>query len=456
MTSTMKNATLSSDSKNLVIKSNPYLMFLPFLIFAIVLILIFANNTSFGDEPRYLSYAKNLTHGYFSPPYPHIDLGNGPGYPLIMSPFVGLHLSLTVIKLLNAVFYYFSIVFLFKALQQLVSFKFSLIFTLIWALYPNTLYELPHALPEVLASSLVPLFIYPVIIGLSSADNLKRGKYLLAAGLVFGFLILTKPVFGYVMIFLILSCLILWLFKRKNKSYKRSLIILIIAFVTNVPYLIYTYNLSGKLFYWSSFGGNNLYWMSSPYEGEYGSYYRFPFKPAPDRIPGSEKIIALRHDKDFEEMLKNPEIKKANIINGQLQGDLGKGTLQDEFLKKLAIENIKAHPLKFLQNCFSNAGRMLFNYPASYVLQKPTTLLRLPINGTLMVFVLFCLIPTFLNWNKILFPIRFLLFFALLYLGGSLLGSAEPRMFTKIVPIIFIWVAFILSRSVKVKLKFDE
>jgi 4-amino-4-deoxy-L-arabinose transferase-like glycosyltransferase len=424
------------------------------LIFAVILILIFSPDQHFGDEPRYLFYAKNLTQGYFSPSYPHIDLGNGPGYPIVISPFVALNAPLLFLRLLNPIFYYFSIVFLYKALKNVVSPKFTFVFSLIWALYPNTLEELPRALPEIFATSLISVFIYCIIKGFDKT-NTRQIRYLIASGLTFGYLILTKPIFAYVMLFLFFFILILWFFKRRNKDYKNSLVVIIIAFILNIPYLAYTYSLTGKLFYWSSFGGNNLYWMSSPYPEEYGSYYRFPFRASDDRIPGSEKIIARHHQKDFEEMLKNPEVRKANIINGDIQQDLSNGITQDDLLKEMAIENIKAHPFKFMQNCISNAGRMLFNYPAAYVLQKPSTLSRLPINGTLLVFIGFCLIPTLINWKRIFFSIRFLLFFSLLYFGGSLLGSAEPRMFTKIVPILLIWIALILLKAVKVKLKFD-
>ena len=142
-------------------------------------------------------------------------------------------------------------------------------------------------------------------------------------------------------------------------------------------------------------------------------------------MPGSEVVITKRHQNDFDEILKNEEVKRSNIQNGVTQPNLTKGIIQDDLFKEIAVNNIKSHPMKFLENCISNAGRMFFNYPASYVLQKPSTLRRLPINGTLIILSLFCLIPTFLNWRKIFFPVRFFLFFAFLYFGGSILGSAE-------------------------------
>lgn len=441
--------------KNIKITKNPFLLFLPFLILYIVFIIIFAKNEIQGDEGRYLDYAKNLIHGFYSPAYPYIDLGNGPGYSIAIMPLVALNAPLIFIKLMNAIFYYFSIVFLFKALLQIVSYKFSIVFSLIWAFYPNVYEQLFYVSPEVLASSLIPLLIFALLKGFKSGNIKKAGKYLFLAGFTLGYLILTKPIFGYVLIFLTVFAVILWLINTKSINYKRTLLIFLVAFIVNLPYLIYTYNLTGKVFYWSSFGGNNLYWMSSPFEGETGDYSTFPFKADKYRIPGSEKLLQLHHQKDFEELLKNPEVKKANLINGVLHPSLTNGIVQDELLKKLAIENIKSHPLKFIQNCFSNVGRMFFNYPADYTLQKPSTLRRLPINGILIVFVLFSLIPTIMNWQKIDFPIRFLLFFAFVYFGGSILGSAGTRMFTIIVPILLIWIALIIFKSIKVKLKFD-
>ena len=99
---------------------------------------------------------------------------------------------------------------------------------------------------------------------------------------------------------------------------------------------------------------------------------------------------------------------------------------------------------------------MIFNYPVSYVPQKPSTLSRLPINGILLVVTLFCLIPTLINWKSILYPIRFLLFFIIIYFGGSILGSADIRMFLLVVPVLLFWIAYILSKSIQVRLNWNQ
>jgi hypothetical protein len=132
------------------------------------------------------------------------------------------------------------------------------------------------------------------------------------------------------------------------------------------------------------------------------------------------------------------------------------GIQSDDKLKEITLANIKSHPVKYLQNCFCNLGRILFNFPYSYKLQSPGTLLRIPLNGIICLLIIFSLIPTFKNWKKIKYPIRFMLFFAAIYLGGSIFASAETRMFTVIVPILLVWISYILQRTMTLNLQFKE
>lgn len=442
--------------KDIKVIKNPFLLFLPFLILYTLLILTFAKPGNEGDEGRYLMYAHNLIHGFYTFPPPYLDLGNGPGYPLIIMPFVALKLPLIGIKLMNALFYYFSIIFLFKSLQRIVTFNFALIFSLIWALYPNSLSQLPYIITEVFASSLVPLLLFSLTLAFNKEKTKKTYKYIIVAGITFGFLALTKPIFGYVLAFMIVGAFLFWIINKRNINYKKSISVLSIAFIITLPWLGYTYHMTGKLFYWSSYGGNNLYWMTSPYENEYGDWMPYP-SPFHEKymLPGSEEKVKLQHQKDFEQIFKSREAQDLYIKNGAIYGNPYTGIIQDDTLKAIAYRNIISHPIKFMQNCISNAGRIIFGYPNSYTIQKPSTLKRLPINGTILVFAAFCFIITLANWKRILFPLRFLLFFSGLYFCGSLLGSAGPRMFTIIVPILLFWIAYILQKTTTIKVKFD-
>jgi hypothetical protein len=422
------------------ITKNPYLLFLPLLIILGVIVLVFPTDGKTGDEIRYLNFVNNIINGFYSPPAPNIDLGNGPGYPLLIAPIRALNLPLVFIALLNPIFHYFSVVLLFKILQNFLDFRKTFVISLLFVFYVNSYEFLPFILTESLTIFLISSIVYNIYMTFNS-DRLNK-RHLILSGFFLGYLCLTKTIFGYVILVLLLGVGLLWIMNRKFENLRSGLIIMVLAFITTLPYLIYTYNLTGKVFYLNSNSGDNLYWMTSPNEKEYGGYIsfnNFEVNPAyaSKFIPGSEESFTSFHKKNFEEIEKFEGLK------------------QDSVILKIAIENIKAHPFKYLQNCLWNVGRILFNTPQSYRAQTPLILFRLPFNGIILVLMLFCLIPTYMNWKKIPFSIRFLLFFTLIYLGGSSLVCAETRMFTVIVPILILWVAFIIDKSIMLKLKFS-
>jgi hypothetical protein len=450
-----------NSAKNIKLSENPYLLFSPFLLLYVVFVLIIHTDPLWGDEVDYIRLAQNLVHGFYSPPPPDIDLHNSPGYPIVLTPFVALNSPYLFMKLMNPVFHYLSIILLFKALKQIVTVRIALLFSLFWACYYNSFDFMPRMYCELFTSFLVTLLILLLTKAFRHSKSLSGNKYIYFAGFIIGYIALTKTIFGYVLLFMLIGSGLLWLLNRKATNYRKSLLILLVASATIMPYLIYTYQLTGRVFYLGSTGGNNLYWMTTPNYGEYGDWSpeprleadstpcmvsnpgslragKFDLKNRKNDIPGTLDSVKIHHQNDFEEINKYT------------------GLARDDAYRRIAISNMKSHPVKFIQNCISNIGRILFNYPYSYTLQKPGTLTRLPLNMIILVMTLFCLIPTFLNWRKINFPIRFMLIFTLLYLGGSILGSAEIRMFSITAPILLFWIAYVLNKSIKLNLKFDE
>jgi len=418
--------------KNIKIFKNPFFLFLPFLILYVLIIINFPTNGNVGDEGRYLMFARHLLNGFYSPPPPNIDLGNGPGYPIIIVPFLALHLPLISITILNAIFYYFSLIFLFKCLKKISTTRIALILSLFWGFYINLYEYLPIIYTETFTVFLISLISFSI---LKTFEFPTGKKYTYLSAFLIGYLALTKPIFGYVLTFILIISIILVLIYRKNQNYQRTLFISLLALIITSPYLIYNYRLTNKLFYWGSNGGNNLYWMTTPFEGEYGNWIEYPIIPKKNRVEKSEIAIKKNHEKELDEIYKLPTLSR------------------DSLFRTIATANIKAHPKKFLLNCISNISRMLFNFPYSYKLEKPGTLLRLPFNGFIIVLLFFSIIPGIINWNKISFAVKFLLLFSLIYLGGSIFGSAETRMFTMIVPILLIWIAYFLKRCIKIELK---
>jgi 4-amino-4-deoxy-L-arabinose transferase-like glycosyltransferase len=422
------------------ITKNPYLLFSPFLCFYILYILLFPSDFS-GDEIRYLRFAKNLIHGFYSPSAPDIDLTNGPGYPLLLSPFVAIGLPLIYIALMNAFFYYLSIILLFKALKQTVGSNIALIFSCFWACYYVAFGTMNTIVPETFTFLLVSLLIFSLV-KVFKADNSKEiRRFIFLAGFTIGFIILTKMIFGYVLLLMLSGYIVFWITDIKNINYRKGIYILLIAFVTVTPYLIYTYHLTGRIFYWGS-GSDSLYWMSTPYEGEYGDFKGEltlgTVALGNYNIPGADDTLRAHHGKDFEEILQYNAIER------------------DDAFKRIAINNIKSHPIKFVGNWICNLGRLVFHYPFSYAVQRPKILLVLPMNGIVFTLILFCLIPTFINWRKVSFPVQFMLLFCFIYLSLSSLVTAFVRMFTIVVPIMVFWFAYIIQNSLVIKMKFDD
>lgn len=430
--------------RSIELPKNPYVLFFPFLILYIFYVLVFPPDGTIGDGAVYLKYAKQLLSFHFKEPL--FDSGSlpfGPGYPIILMPFVLFKLPLVWVTLFNALLYYLSIILIFKSLQQLlIEQRLVVLTSMFWAFYVNSIFLLKGISSEIIAQFLVALLIFSVVKTFNSIEVKKINKYLIITGITLGFIVLTKVIFGYVVCVLLFGSVILWLINKKSANLSRVLMILFISIGLTIPYLTYTYYHTGKIFYWSTNGGNNLYWMSSPYEGEYGSYLSFTDMQQISYF--EQNGIYLYNDSNISNHQKVwEEIKDYNRIE------------QDAVLKNIAINNIKKHPAKFLTNWISNIGRILLNSPYSYNLQKSRSLFYTPLNGIIIVLLLFSLIPTYKNWSKINFAIRFLIFFSFIYLGGSTLGAAESRMFQITAPVLLLWISYILQNTIKINLKFN-
>lgn len=417
---------------------NPYFIFLPFLFLYAFVILINKWPTLYGDEIRYADFAWHLLHGYYSPPKPHIDLWNGPGYPLTIVPFMWLKIHSLTITLMNAVYQYLAIVFLYKALKLVTSHKIALLFTLPLAIYPNALSILPIMYTEAFTCFLVSSFIY------SLALCYTRGsiKYGIVAGLVLGYLTLTKIIFGFVLLIGLVTCLILLLFKKNRPYHLLSVKVLLIAFAVTLPYLGYTYHLTGKAFYWGNSGGMSLYWMSTPYNNEYGDW-KLP------ELSNNQYPMLFKSPEGASMLKKNHAIEVGFILKHN-------AIEQDALFKQAAIRNIGNHPFKFIANYYYNCSRMIFNFPYSYSYQDGAIVGNI-IRGSLLLWSsLIGTAVTLLNWRRIIYPVKFLLLLTGIYLALSGALSAYPRQLDVMVPVLLFWLGILAFHLKKPSIRFAE
>lgn len=281
---------------------------------------------------------------------------------------------------------------------------------------------------------IISIFTYSVV--KTFISNSKKHLYL--SGFLLGYLALTKVVFGYVILIMLLGCIILVIIYKNKEIYRRNSLILFIALLTTTPYLFYTHNLTNKLFYWGNSGGMSLYWMSSPFENEYGAWDRESFDAnlIDLEIANSHQLLKLNHQKDMVEIIKY------------------KGVQKDHAYKKIALRNIKNHPIKYFKNIIANISRMFFGFPGNFTYQRP--LLKIWYFAILYTLFIYCCFLSLINWNSLSFCIRFIFIFISIYLGGTSLLAVGNRQFIIIVPAMMLFIAYVIEKSIIIKIRFNK
>jgi 4-amino-4-deoxy-L-arabinose transferase-like glycosyltransferase len=407
---------------------NPFFLFLPFLILYIILVIINRHLPLGADSYVYLMFAENLLNGFYSPPFPNINLIESPGYPLILVPFVALKLPLISILLMNALFHYLSIVFLYKSLRFFLPSIKALIFATLYASCYSSYYLLNYIYTEPLSLFLISILMFYII----KTYQTDVKKYMFVAGLVLGYMALVKVIFPYVLFTLFIYFSILYIFKRSS-VYKKGLSITLVAFLVLLPYLFYTYNLTGKLFYFGSAGNDTLYWMSTPYENEYGSWNNSKFEAnseGPEKGLGTE-LFKSNHQENFDKIEKLYPLEK------------------DDALLEMAIINIKNNPVKYLKNCVANVSRLFFSFPKNYTFERP--IYKIWYFSIIYVLLLYSLLVTLFNWKSVSFSIRVVFLLSSIYLGGSSLVSVDNRQLILILPALMLWIGYMVHKTVVFK-----
>ena len=192
-------------------------------------------------------------------------LWNGPGYPLLIAPFVGVNWT-DGAHTVDAVLHAGSVVYAWLVLRPRMPKLWAFGATLALGLYPPARDHLPLLYTEILAVFLVSAWIFHALRSQGSRFHT------LLAGALLALLCLTKVVYGPALTaFVILS--FAWWRLRRSPRIVPHLAAGALGLALCVPYLSYTYRLTGKPFHWSSAWPNAFYWLSSPYPEEVGDWY---------------------------------------------------------------------------------------------------------------------------------------------------------------------------------------
>ncbi|MBI4707252.1 MAG: glycosyltransferase family 39 protein [Candidatus Omnitrophica bacterium] len=319
---------------------------------------------------------------------------------------------------------FMAVLYFYHTLRFYLKERSALFLSYLFGLYPPFFRHMHQLLTETLSVLLICGIIYHICKIYN--DDKKSQFHLLIASLYLGYLALTKIFFGYVILSGLLLFLFLFFLKRKN-VFKKTLMVYALALLVCLPYLFYTYSLTGKIFYWGNSGGLSLYWMSTPYDNEFGDWFGFY---------------------DPEEY---PKLFKNHVgFFGKLQNL--SSIQRDEELKKQAIQNIINNPSKFFMNWLANIGRLVFSYPYTYSKQKLSTYFYIIPNMFIAVFSVLCFYLSCKAWRHIPYEIYALLLFGIISFLGSSLLSAYSRQFTPLVPVFILWISFIVIRFIRIEI----
>lgn len=424
---------------------------LPILIIYVGLIFIVGRDNPIGDGERYWQFSENILNGFYankdlSPGF----LWNGPGYPLFIAFLRLFNLTTFSITLFNSLFIYLSSVFFFKTLINYLSFNKSLFLSyfmiasnLTLPIYATYLYTEPITL------FLVTLILY-FIFKLFKTD---KNKYIVYSSIAFTFLILIKVIFAY-----FLPILVILLFFLKDIFLRKIFLTLVLSLLFTLPYQIYTYNLTQKVFYWSDAGGDLLYWISSTEEIDLGQWQEKNTPLLKETIKDkysnlNPNLLNSLNDKIFE---------NRNKVHGAFLDSIKNfnGIEKDNALKHKALKNIKNNKLIFLKNWLFNVSRLFTGSPTSLYFKPPNTPIRSLINIALSSFLLFIYLISvcifILNPKKHDKYVLVIFLFFIIYLGGtSLLAVQSQRFLIPITPALFLFSGIILNNTIKLKIKND-
>jgi 4-amino-4-deoxy-L-arabinose transferase-like glycosyltransferase len=419
----LKNKRNNKIEKDEKMTRKVLLQLLPlFILYLAVFFALAKGSLDYGDEARYATYAENLTKGFYAPSDTRA-LSNGPGYPLLLTPFAFVGIPWYWAKMLNPVFIFLAVCFIYCALRNYMSEKTALFFTYLFGLYPPFYAELWFLLTEPLTLMLVSLFAL-LVIKWFDGDKLR---HMLLAAVVCALIALTKVFFGYVAS----AALLLSLARSKSSSTSRKTVpIYALALLLCVPYLAYTYSITGKFFCWANWGGYTLYWN---------------YTSGPDDIGGW---------KSPEDVATRPELAHHRPFFEKIQGlDC---VQRDELMKKKAIENILNNPRKAALNYVCNLGRLFLNFPFSYKYQHPRTLLYLVPNALVVGAILLSLYPLIKLRRHLPPAIVHACGISAVYVAGHSFLLAGARYLCAIMPFIFIILTYTFTNLIRIQARIEQ
>jgi hypothetical protein len=371
-----------------------------------------------GDEEPLLRYAARLLDGGYALPGTHDPtafLWHGPGLPAVMAPFLALHAGLGVIRMLGPVLMFAAVVVFHRVLSWRCSPRRALLGAWALGLYAPAWSVLGSTHKE-------PLAILLVVVTMAATLRYVHGGgagALVTGGLAFAALAMTRLEYGWAIVALLVVAGAAAVV-RPGIGYGRLAAVCSVAALACVPWLAYTYHLTGRLLYWGNAGSLSLFWMSAPTPDQLGQWHSW-------RHTLTQPALAAYR----------PLFKRLTPLDP---------LHRDTALQHLAWLQATGHPTKFAVNLAANVARMWAGLPFSFRL-APAVLAGLWASNLALLAGLGRAAVRAIRARTARYAAirsdpaaRAFAAFAVVGVAVHLLPSAEPRMMLPLAPVL-IWLA---------------
>jgi hypothetical protein len=424
----------------------------PILLLFVVNIFFLGKNIPLSDGIRYWKTASDILNGFQNTTVieSHLLL-NGPLYPFILAIFKGIGFTVKASIYLNAIFLYVAFTYFFKTAHLFLIQKKALIITYVLVLIdPFLFYWGAKLYSEPLAILLVCYNLYLISFYFKTFSN----KTLIKVALIFCLLALTRVIFVYVLLVITMLGLIAFLILKNQKS-KELFKLGAYGILFCIPYMIFTYSITNKIFFMTANGGHLLYWISSPYEKDLGEWHTLQinhdhFAARYNSFSGLDSLYLRK----VNEVIISEINKDHKAFSDSLKD---KNLLEiDEALKQKAIDNIFNYPKSFLKNWILNIGRLLVGTPHAMYYKPPYSpffsLLNTVKSSFLLCFLLISMGLFLVYTSQLKTFDMWLLLLILIYIGGqSLLAVQSQRFLLPIYPVILLFISSIFTQTIQLK-----
>ena len=169
---------------------------MPLLLLYVILVFLLSSDLFHDDEGAYVRIAIQIA-GLNSPGEP-VSLLFGPGYPNILVPFVLFKLPWLGATLLNAIFLFGAVVYLYCTLILWIPENYATIIAYLFGIYPPLMREIHLMHSEGLVFFLICGIIYHYC--MQSRKSNKHWVHFFITTFFLGYLALTKVIYVYVFI----------------------------------------------------------------------------------------------------------------------------------------------------------------------------------------------------------------------------------------------------------------